>query len=129
MEGGAQNAVACCGQTLLLPEGTRAVALVLTAARGDRACVFPEGARVQIPDCLEALGEGDLYEGRQKRAGYRKRCTLAYEFTHLHKADGDAIAKQGYLFFEKIPVKDDRLTLPVAEDVLVFAATAIAEGD
>ena len=129
LNGGTQNAVACCGQTLLLPKGTRAVALVLTAVRGDRSCTFPEGGRVQIPDCLEALGEGDLCEGKQKRTGYRKRCTLAYEFTHLHKTDGDAIAKQGYLFFEKIPVKGDRLTLPVAEDVLVFAATAIVEDD
>lgn len=121
------NAVCCCGQTLLLPTGTKAVALVLTSTAGDRTLTFPNGVQVEIPDCLEALGAGDLYEGKHKHTGYRKLCTLAYEFTHLHKGGADEIAKQAYLFFEKIPVKENRLTLPIAEDVAVFAATAIVE--
>ena len=75
----------------------------------------------------EALGAGDLYEGKTKHTGYRKLCTLAHEFTHMHKDGADEIAKQAYLFFEKIPVQENRLTLPVAENILVFAATAIVE--
>lgn len=121
------NALRCCGQTLLLPEGTKAVALVLTSTQEDRPITFPNGIQVQVPDCLEALGAGDLYDGKHKYTAYRKLNTLAYEFTHMHKDGADEIAKQAYLFFEKIPVKESRLTLPVAENILVFAATAIVE--
>lgn len=121
-----QNAVRCCGQTLLLPKGTKTVALLLTAVGGDTQVQFRNGAQtntVFVPDCFEALGAGDMV--RTQTSGYVKQCTLAYEFTHMHKADGDVLAKQCYLFYAQIPVSGDTLTLPVAENVLVFAANAL----
>ena len=51
----------------------------------------------------------------------------AFEAAKAVEDGADEIAKQAYLFFEKIPVKESRLTLPVAENILVFAATAIVE--
>lgn len=123
-----QNAVRCCGQTLLLPTGTKSVALLLTSCGGDKQVQFTSGENVQtvfVPDCFEALGAGDF--ARTGSAGYVKDCTLAYEFTHMHAADGDVIAKQCYLFHAQIPVSGDMLTLPVDETVLLFAATAQSE--
>lgn len=56
--------------------------------------------------------------------GYLKECTLAKEFTHMHNAGGDVIAKQCYLFSVEVPVEDGTVTLPVDDSVFVFAATA-----
>lgn len=123
-----QNALRCCGQTLLLPKGTKTVSLLLTAVGGDARVQFRNGENtdtVFVPDCFEALGAGDLV--RTKTSGYVKDCTLAYAFTHMHKASGDVTAKQCYLFYAQIPVSGAALTLPVAENVLIFAASASSE--
>lgn len=122
-----QNAMRACGQTLLLPKGTKTVALLLAAVGGDTRVQFRNGEHTEtvfVPDCFEALGAGDLV--RTKTSGYVKDCTLAYEFTHMHKANGDVTAKQCYLFAVEIPVSGDTLTLPVAENVLIFAASALS---
>lgn len=123
-----QNAVRCCGQTLSLPKGTKSVALLLTACGGDKTVRFTSDGKSQtvfVPDCFEALGAGDFV--RTGEAGYVKNGTLAYEFTHMHNSTDDVIAKQCYLFAVQVPVSGDRLTLPVEESVLLFAATAQPE--
>lgn len=123
-----QNAMPCCGQTLKLPAGTKSVKLLLTGTAGDRTVQFRTGnasAAVFVPDCCAPLGAGDLIHARQ--SGFVKPCTLAYEFTHLHKADGDVIAKQCYWFYVQLPTEGDTLTLPVQEDVFLFAAVASAQ--
>lgn len=123
-----QNAMRCCGQTLLLPKGTKAVSLLVTALGGDARISLRSGENVEtvfVPDCFEAIGAGDFV--RTKTSGYVKDCTLAYNFTHMHKANGDVTAKQCYLFAVEVPVSGDALTLPIAENVLLFAASALTE--
>ena len=44
----------------------------------------------------------------------------------MHIDAGDEIAKQCYLFYAEIPTSADTLTLPIDEDILVFAVTANA---
>ena len=79
---------------------------------------------VFVPDCFEAIGAWDLYSMGEK--GYVKPCRLAQEFTHMHIDAGDEIAKQCYLFYAEMPTEADTLTLPIDEDILVFAVTANA---
>lgn len=120
-----QNAVTCCGQVLHLPAGTKSVALLFTSRNGDKTISLRTGehtAEVFVPDCFEAIGAWDLYS--MGETGHIKDCALAYEFTHMHIDAGDEIAKQCYLFYAEIPVSGDTLTLPIDEDVLVFAVTA-----
>lgn len=124
----AQNAVCCGGQTLLLPHGTKRVALLLTSQNGDKAVPFRSGAQIRsvcVADFRERLGAGDLYAAGE--SGYLKRCTLAKEFTHLHSAAGDEIAAQGYLFYAEVDVAEDTLVLPMDSDIIVFAATAFSD--
>lgn len=122
-----QNAVACGGQTLRLPQGTKRVTLLLTSAKGDKVVPFRSGTQIRsvfVPDFHERLGAGDLYAAGE--SGYLKRCTLAKEFTHLHAAVGDEIAAQGYLFYAEVDVAEDFLVLPTDSDIILFAATAFA---
>lgn len=119
------NAVRCGGQTIHLPAGAKSVTLLVTSVKGDRTAMFRSGDAVKaayVPDCFEALGAWDLYSMGEK--GYIKQCTLAKEFTHMHNAQGDVIAKQCYLFAVDVPATDTYVTLPVDENLLVFAATA-----
>ena len=119
-----KNALAANGQTLALPENTRSVALLLTSADGDKKVTFRSGDRqttVFVPDCMEAIGAWDLYGMKEK--GYVKPCTLAYEITHTHTQEGNAVAKQCWLFRVDVPAEGE-LTLPHDPDVLIFAAAA-----
>ena len=119
-----KNALAANGQTLALPENTRSVALLLTSADGDKKVTFRSGDRqttVFVPDCMEAIGAWDLYGMKEK--GYIKPCTLAYEITHTHTQEGNAVAKQCWLFRVDVPAEGE-LTLPHDPDVLIFAAAA-----
>ncbi len=119
-----KNALAANGQTIALPEGTRSVALLLTSAGGDKNVTFRSGessTTVFVPDCMEAIGAWDLYGMKEK--GYVKPCTLAHEITHTHTAEGNAVAKQCWLFRVDVPATGE-LTLPHDPDVLLFAAVA-----
>lgn len=123
-----QNALRCCGQSLRLPKDAKIVTLLVTAVGGDCRVQFRVGETVEtvlVPDCFEAVGAGDLV--RTKSSGYMKDCTLAYEFTHMHNASGDVTAKQCYLFAVELPATGEMLTLPVAEDVLVFAVSVSSQ--
>ena len=122
-----QNAVTCCGQVLPLPAGTKSVALLLTSRNGDKTVSIRCGDKTEevfVPDCFEAIGAWDLYGMGEK--GCVKPCRLAQEFTHMHIDAGDEIAKQCYLFYAEMPTEADTLTLPIDEDILVFAVTANA---
>lgn len=130
---GRMNAVRCGGQSISVPAGTKSVALLLTSLNGDKTISVRSGEKassVFVPDCCEAIGAWDLYSMNQ--TGYIKQCTLAKEFTHLHNGKGDVIAKQCYLFSVEVPADGASVTLPVDDDVIVFAAEAhfeeISEG-
>ncbi len=119
------NAVSCHAQKLSLPKGAKSVSLLLTSVKGDREAVFTSGTKkysVKVCDCFESIGAWDLYSMHE--TGRIKDCTLAYEFTHMHRKDGDEIAKQCYLFKVVVPVSGDTLCLPDDKNIIVFAAQA-----
>lgn len=124
------NAIKCCGQQILLPDGCKSVSLLVTSTAGDKNVTIRTDEHKEtifVPDCCEAVGAWDLYSMGEK--GYIKDCTIAYEFTHMHKASGDEYAKQCYLFRADIKTDGKTLTLPVDESILVFAAEASFQED
>lgn len=125
----ANNAVKCVGQKIKLPRGTKSLQILLTSTNGDKTVELECGGKhkVFVPDCHEAVGAWDLYSMKEK--GYIKDCTLAYEFTHMHKADGDVIAKQCYVFSAEIPAEGDELILPLDSRILIFAIEAKTENE
>lgn len=125
---GKNKAVKCGGQSVKLPKGTRAVRILITSVNGDKNVDIRSGSvstPVFVPDCCEAVGAWDLYGMHEK--GYIKQCTLAKEFTHMHNAAGDVIAKQCYIFSVEIPTNGEELALPSDGDILVFAVQAMAD--
>lgn len=120
------NALKCCGQQISIPNGCKFISLLVASTAGDKNAVVRMGESKEtifIPDCFEAVGAWDLYSMGEK--GYIKDCTLAYEFTHMHKAAGDEYAKQCYLFKADVKADAKTMTLPVDENIIIFAATAV----
>lgn len=127
---GKQNAVKCCGQQISLPDGCKSVSLLATSTSGDKNMTIRMDKRketVFVPDGCEAVGAWDLYSMGEK--GYIKDCTLAYEFTHMHKAAEDEYAKQFYLFKVDVKANAKTMTLPVNENIIIFAAEAVLDSE
>ena len=121
-----QNAVKCCGQSVSLPDGCKTISLLITSSGGDKEIAIRMGEKsekVFVPDCFQNIGAWDLYSMGEK--GYIKNCTLAFEFTHMHKAEGDEYAKQCYLFRVDIKTEEKTMILPVDENIIIFAAEAL----
>ena len=123
------GAVACNGQKLTLPEGTKNVHLLLASLEENKKASFVVGDKTVELDVAawnQRVGIWDLISS--KETAEIRTDSVAYEFTHTHSAGGDNIAKQFYLFRYDIACDGcTELTLPTDEKVLLFAATADSE--
>ncbi|MBR2414315.1 MAG: hypothetical protein IKB13_07415 [Clostridia bacterium] len=121
-----KNALVCDGGALRIVPETRCVHLLLTSLNGDKTVCFGVGDKkvpVTVQDCFENVGNWDL--ASLGETGFIKPYSAAYTFSHTHTADGDAPAKQFYLFHAAIPTDGNtRIILPDNKDIVIFAATA-----
>ncbi len=117
----------CGGQSLLLPENTKKVHLLMASLNGDKY-VKINGFAYKVNDITEYYAGWDLYDF--KEVAYTKPGKLAYEFTHSHTEKGDAQCQQ--LFFWHIEVDTNGkgvVTFPVDRDILVLSAVADTENE
>ena len=117
----------CGGQSLLLPENTKKVHLLMASLNGDKY-VKINGFAYKVNDITEYYAGWDLYDF--KEVAYTKLGKLAYEFTHSHTEKGDAQCQQ--LFFWHIEVDTNSkgvVTFPVDRDILVLSAVADTENE
>ena len=119
------NAVACDGQSVALPAGTRGVYLLVASASGDKDAVFTCGSEVKlhIPAWTGFFGSGcwEPYEP------FLKEGQVAYIGSHRHDASlRDEVYVQTYMYRIYIPVPEgaSALELPKDQDVTIFAAEA-----
>ncbi|MBP5689992.1 MAG: alpha-mannosidase [Bacteroidales bacterium] len=119
------NAVACDGQTLALPAGTRGVYLLAAASEGDKEAVFHCGSdvSVSIPCWTGFFGSG-YWEPYQ---AFLKEGDVAYVGSHRHDSSKrDEIYVETYMYMVYIPVPDGvtELVLPKDKEITIFAAEA-----
>lgn len=138
------NAVACDGQTLALPPGTRKVHLLLAASVGNASAVFKAGASavtVPVPAWTGYVGSWDnrVFDGEVSEKTYSVDNPMlrldpaflapgrpAWWASHLHAKGEDRVYEYSYMFSVpvEIPEGASTLTLPRDRNVKVFAATA-----
>jgi len=146
---GENNAVACEGQSLPLPEGSARVHLLMAATDGDVNAAFKVGdssTTLLVPDWTGYLGSWDNrvfkdYVGEGSDAinsdletiqpAFLKEARPAWWASHRHLRGRDEIYSYGYLFSFtlSVPAGARTLTLPVNSRVKVFAITAAQQGD
>ena len=119
------NAVACFGQTIQLPAGTRGVYLLAASDRDDREAVFHCGldVSVSVPYWTGFFGSGNWTPYK----AYLKEGDVAYVGPHRHDAQRrDEPYVQTYMFMIYIPVAEGatELVLPMDRNINIFAAEA-----
>ena len=116
------KAMLCGGQSLLLPEGTKKVHVLMASLNGDKY-VKINGCAYKINDITEYYAGWDLYDF--KEVAFTKQGKLGYEFTHSHTENGDAQCQQ--LFFWHVEVDNEDkgiISFPVDHDILVLSVVA-----
>ncbi len=120
------NAVACAGQRLPLPAGTKQIHLLTASVNGDKKSRFLlDGKAVScwIQDMRENIGTWDVPIDNQRK--HIKPGTVGTFYTHTHENGEDRPYSFAYLFRVSIPTEGaSTLTLPEDEDILAVAATA-----
>ena len=122
------NALACEGQAIGLPEGTKGVYLLAASAGEDTEAVFNAGQDVtaSIPNWTGFFGGGNWAPYK----AFLKNGDVAYIGSHRHDAQvRDEYYEQTYMFLVYVPVEGStsKLTLPDNKDVTLFAATAVLD--
>ena len=115
------KAMVCGGQTLLLPTGTKKVNLLMASLNGDKFVKMGDRA-YKVNDIREYYAGWDLYDF--KEVAFTKDGKLGYEFTHSHTTNGDAQCEQLFFWNVEVNTTDDKLTLPVDNEILIISATA-----
>ena len=115
------KAMVCGGQSLLLPTGTKKVNLLMASLNGDKFVKMGDRA-YKVNDIREYYAGWDLYDF--KEVAFTKDGKLGYEFTHSHTANGDAQCEQLFFWNVEVNTTDDKLTLPVDNEILIISATA-----
>lgn len=127
---GENNAVAAMGQTLTLPAGTRRAVILAASAKGDMPATFTVGDReitLKISDFSANVGAWDLLPAFDHAC--IKRDPVAVSYSHTHEPAGDRLYKFANLFKYVVDTEGaETLTLPVCEDVVVMAVTALTGG-
>jgi alpha-mannosidase len=143
-EPGRANAVACRGQVLQLPAGTRGVHLLVAGTQGDLEAAFQAGEQtlpVTAPAWTGYLGSWDnrVFKGEVPEPTYSVDNDLervapaflrpgrpAWWASHHHAKGRDQVYDSCYLFAVRVevPAGQRTLTLPRDPRVRVFAATA-----
>ncbi len=125
--GKSKQAVRCNGQKITVPDGCDGVYIVAASVKGDKVVTFTAGkinTELNILSAREAVGAWDLYSLGE--TGYIKREPMALHFTHLHGKGVDLYGAQCNFFKYFIPANGaKRISLPVDEDILILAATAV----
>ena len=115
----------CGGQSLILPESTEKVHLLIASLNGDKHVKINDCA-YKINDITEYYAGWDLYDF--KEVAFTKSGKLGYEFTHSHTENGDAQCEQ--LFFWHVEVDTagrNVINFPVDRDILVLSVVADTE--
>jgi alpha-mannosidase len=138
------DAVACSGQTLPLPAGTRRVHLLLAATGGASAAEFKAGdqaSTLKVAPWTGYLGSWDnrVFDGEVSEKTYSVDNALvtiqpaflsparpAWWASHHHAKGEDRIYEYSYMFTASVEVPEgaSTLTLPRDPRIKVFAATA-----
>lgn len=141
------NAVACLGQTIELPVGTK-VLHILAAADVDTDVKFTSGGKefpLTIGGWTGYMGQWDNreFEGYVAELSYSMRNKLktihpayirnhriAWAASHHHKPAGDALYEYSYLFAYRIEIPENAtsITLPNARFVRIVAMSVGDEG-
>ncbi len=117
----------CGGQSLILPENTKKVHVLMASLNGDKH-VKINGCAYKTNDITENYAGWDLYDF--KEVAYTKQGKLGYEFTHSHTEKGDAQCQQ--LFFWHVEVDTNGkgfVNFPVDRDILVLSVVADTENE
>ena len=120
----AAQALFCAGQTVALPEGTKAVTFVAASLCGDADWEFlldgaPKTLRVQSLE--DRVGGWDLVDLGD--AAFLKPDPVALVFSHTRGADGEHIADQKAFFRYTIETNGAKtLTLPQHSRLLILCA-------
>ncbi len=128
-----KNALACKGDTLLLPVGTWNKLHILAAAATDDADMeakFNIGGKtstVTVPSYTGFIGQWG-HTGHTE--GYLKEQRVAFTGTHRHSADNDEPYEYTYMYHYSLDVPQGATSviLPDNSDIVLFAAT-VSEGD
>lgn len=127
-----ENGLICKGNAISLPQGAQynKVYVLAASTKGDREAVFTVGTEkksVNVPYYTGFVGQWG-HEGHTK--GYLKDAEVAYVGTHRHSSADDEAYEFTYMFKYgiDIPKGATELVLPDDENIVVFAATAVAEG-
>ena len=142
---GQRNAVACHGQTVTLPAGSRRVYVLAASSDGDQTAAFKVGDQVTdltVQNWTGYVGQWDnrLWKGQVSELtynwgnrldglvpGYVKRADVAWHADHRHHPQsGNEIYNYCYVFKYglDVPTGATTLTLPDDAAVHVFAVTA-----
>ena len=123
------NCVVCDGSEMEVGEGYRSVHLLIASLNGDKKIAFEcsgKTTEVTVPDCFESLGEWDLM--MLNETGYIKHVPQALTLSHTHDKNRNLTAKQFYIFHAEIPLDGEtKIKLPVDEEIVIFAATAVKD--
>jgi len=126
----AANALACGGQTLDIPEGSKRLCLVCASYAGDKTAALQTdgcGMAFEAPDVFERPGAWDLFS--EGETGHIKKQPLAFHTTHAHGETGDEFGKQLYFYLADITLPEGcaQVLLPDDKSIVVLAATAVFE--
>jgi alpha-mannosidase len=145
---GKYNAVACKGQTVSLPEGTR-VLHILAAADVDTDVIFKAGGK-EFPLTIGGwtgymgLWDNREFEGFVAELSYSLRNDLktihpafirnqriAWAASHHHRPAGDALYEYSYLFSYRLEIPEGTagITLPDSRFVRIIAISTGDEGN
>ncbi len=127
MSAGEKNCLVCDGSEIIADKDCKSLHLLLTSLGGDKTVSFDCGGKtvkINVPDCFEALGYWDMM--MLGKTGYIKTVPQALTFSHTHGKKGNMAVKQFYVFHAEIPLDgDNKVKLPVDDDIVIFAATAV----
>ncbi len=124
------NGLSCKNDTIEIPEGyNRLYFLAAAASSDDQSLQIACGKHVSefvVPSYTEFVGQWG-HEGHT--SGYLKPAQIAYVGTHRHASSGDCPYEFTYMFKfgMDIPKGVHSIVLPKNENVVIFAATAVAE--
>jgi alpha-mannosidase len=144
---GEYNAVACLGQTINLPKGTK-VLHILAAADVDTDVIFASGSKafpLTIGGWTGYIGQWDnrefegyvaelSYSMRNKlksiHPAYIRKQRIAWAASHHHLPNADALYEYSYLFAYRIeiPEGETSITLPNSRFVRIVAMSVGNEG-
>lgn len=124
------NGLSCKNDTIEIPEGyNRLYFLAAAASSDDQSLQIACGKHVSefvVPSYTGFVGQW-RHEGHT--SGYLKPAQIAYVGTHRHASSGDCPYEFTYMFKfgMDIPKGVHSIVLPKNENVVIFAATAVAE--